>query len=180
VQFDADGAVFTIVVNHFKSKGSTCGEPSEGADGQGNCNLQRVLEANALLGFVGDLESIHPDVLVIGDFNAYTEEDPIHALEADLMNLDEGDPYSYNFFDVANAAPYIGRGALDHGLEPLQQLGGLAAFAMGEAGQISRILAPLAGGYFTYASLEEGKESAAGQLTADQLREIYGILEDDR
>ena len=56
----------------------------------------------------------------------------------------------------------------------------IAAFAMGEAGQISRILAPLAGGYFTYASLEEGKESAAGQLTADQLREIYGILEDDR
>jgi 3-dehydroquinate dehydratase-1 len=51
------------------------------------------------------------------------------------------------------------------------------AFAMGAAGQISRVLCPLVGGYFTYASIEEGRESAEGQLTAVELRKIYVMLE---
>jgi 3-dehydroquinate dehydratase type I len=52
----------------------------------------------------------------------------------------------------------------------------LVAFAMGEAGVLSRVLAPLAGAEFTYASLETGKHSAPGQLTVAQLAEIYGSL----
>ncbi|OGO30625.1 MAG: hypothetical protein A2Z29_10815 [Chloroflexi bacterium RBG_16_56_11] len=52
----------------------------------------------------------------------------------------------------------------------------IVAFAMGEAGQISRILCPLVGGYFTYASVGEGRESAAGQMTVKDLRKIYGLL----
>jgi len=55
----------------------------------------------------------------------------------------------------------------------------IVAFAMGAAGQISRVLCPLAGGYFTYASVEEGKESAEGQVTAGELRKIYGMLAND-
>jgi 3-dehydroquinate dehydratase-1 len=54
----------------------------------------------------------------------------------------------------------------------------IVSFAMGEAGQLSRVLSPLVGGYFTYASLGEGKESAAGQLTADELKTLYRMLED--
>jgi 3-dehydroquinate dehydratase-1 len=53
----------------------------------------------------------------------------------------------------------------------------IVAFAMGEAGQLSRVLAPLAGGYFTYASLGPGRESAAGQMTVDELNAIYGMVE---
>jgi 3-dehydroquinate dehydratase I len=52
----------------------------------------------------------------------------------------------------------------------------LVAFNMGEAGRVSRILSPLAGGYFTYASLAPGKESASGQMTAKEMREIYRLL----
>ena len=52
----------------------------------------------------------------------------------------------------------------------------LVAFAMGELGQISRILCPLAGGAFTYASTGEGSKSAPGQIMAAELREIYGVL----
>jgi 3-dehydroquinate dehydratase type I len=52
----------------------------------------------------------------------------------------------------------------------------VVSFAMGALGQISRVLCPLAGGYFTYASVGEGNESAAGQITVKELREIYGIL----
>ncbi|MBN1188917.1 MAG: type I 3-dehydroquinate dehydratase [Dehalococcoidales bacterium] len=52
----------------------------------------------------------------------------------------------------------------------------IVAFAMNEAGKTSRILTPLAGGYFTYASLAEGKESAAGQIPVKDLVEIYGCM----
>jgi len=47
---------------------------------------------------------------------------------------------------------------------------------MGEAGVISRILSPLFGGEFTYASTKTGSESAPGQLTIAELREIYRVL----
>ena len=49
----------------------------------------------------------------------------------------------------------------------------VVAFAMGDAGVTSRIFCPLVGGDFTYASLAEGKESAPGQVTVEQLKNIY-------
>lgn len=49
----------------------------------------------------------------------------------------------------------------------------LVAFAMGPLGLASRILSPMIGGYFTYASIASGKESASGQLTAVYLRSLY-------
>jgi len=52
----------------------------------------------------------------------------------------------------------------------------MVAFAMGPLGLTSRILCPLLGGEFTYASTEEGKESAPGQITVKQLRKIYGMV----
>jgi 3-dehydroquinate dehydratase len=52
----------------------------------------------------------------------------------------------------------------------------MVSFAMGPLGLASRVLCPLIGGYFTYASLGEGKESAPGQLTVDQLKGIYRMM----
>jgi 3-dehydroquinate dehydratase type I len=52
----------------------------------------------------------------------------------------------------------------------------MVAFAMGEAGRISRILSPLIGGYFTYASVAQGMEAAAGQIPVKELNELYGWL----
>jgi len=54
----------------------------------------------------------------------------------------------------------------------------IVSFAMGPLGFASRILCPLVGGDFTYASIEEGRESAAGQITARDLSKIYGMVED--
>ena len=51
------------------------------------------------------------------------------------------------------------------------------AFAMGEAGQVSRVLSPLVGGFFTYASMSQGKESAPGQIDVETLLKIYGMME---
>jgi 3-dehydroquinate dehydratase type I len=52
----------------------------------------------------------------------------------------------------------------------------IISFAMGPLGHASRVLCPLAGGYLTYASVEEGEESAPGQITAGDLRNIYEVL----
>lgn len=54
----------------------------------------------------------------------------------------------------------------------------IISFAMGPLGAASRILCPLVGGDFIYASIEKGKESAAGQLTVEALRKIYGMMAD--
>ena len=54
----------------------------------------------------------------------------------------------------------------------------VVSFAMGPPGSASRILCPLVGGDFIYASIEKGKESAAGQLTVEELRKIYGMMAD--
>lgn len=52
----------------------------------------------------------------------------------------------------------------------------VVSFAMGPLGSVSRILCPLVGGYFTYASIEEGKESASGQLVVRDLRRLYEMV----
>jgi len=52
----------------------------------------------------------------------------------------------------------------------------LVSFAMGPLGALSRVLSPLAGGYFTYASIETGKESAPGQVTVAELARLYEML----
>ena len=53
----------------------------------------------------------------------------------------------------------------------------VVSFAMGPLGFASRILCPLVGGDFIYASIEAGKESASGQITVRDLRKIYGMVE---
>jgi len=51
----------------------------------------------------------------------------------------------------------------------------VVSFAMGPLGVVSRILCPLLGGDFTYASLGEGRESASGQMTVGEMRQVYGM-----
>ena len=50
------------------------------------------------------------------------------------------------------------------------------SLAMGSLGYTSRILCPLVGGDFSYASIEAGKESAQGQITVADLRKVYGMV----
>jgi uncharacterized protein len=112
--------VFTVVANHFKSK--SCGgamppDPNaDQGDGQSCFNADRVAQAQAELRFVEQLQqsSGDEDVLVTGDLNSYTREDPIDVLTAGgLVNLMEreltaADRYSF-VFDGA-------QGVLDHAL----------------------------------------------------------------
>lgn len=52
----------------------------------------------------------------------------------------------------------------------------IVCHAMGQPGAVSRLLCPLVGGYFTYASIAQGKGSAPGQLTVRDLRTLYGMV----
>ncbi|MBI4303160.1 MAG: type I 3-dehydroquinate dehydratase [Chloroflexi bacterium] len=54
----------------------------------------------------------------------------------------------------------------------------LVSFAMGPLGAMSRVLSPLVGGEFTYASIEAGKESAPGQIAVRDLIQIYDMVKE--
>jgi 3-dehydroquinate dehydratase/shikimate dehydrogenase len=53
----------------------------------------------------------------------------------------------------------------------------IIAVAMGELGVYSRIVAPSRGALLTYGSLSSGQETAPGQLSARDLKDIYSIQE---
>lgn len=52
----------------------------------------------------------------------------------------------------------------------------LVCFCMGELGKISRLLSPLFGGFFTFAALERGSETAVGQMTIKEMKMAYELL----
>ncbi|MCZ8234555.1 MAG: ExeM/NucH family extracellular endonuclease [Inhella sp.] len=111
-----NGERFVLVVNHLKSKGSCPGSSSVGntdsGDGQGCWNARRVQQAQRLRSFVTEVQTATgiQDALLVGDFNAYAMEDPIHDLTSngyvDLIERYEPGAYSY-VFDAA-------AGRLDH------------------------------------------------------------------
>lgn len=122
---NATGALFTPVVNHLKSKGTSAGGPgdADSGDGQGLSNGTRTRAAEALVDWLATLANDatrqgDADFLILGDLNAYAMEDPVRTIEAgaddtagsadDYTNLVAGSAYSYVFDGHW--------GALDHAL----------------------------------------------------------------
>lgn len=116
--FAVDDLRFTIVANHFKSKGScdpTDGPNHDQGDGQGCWNALRVAQANNLWSWLetDPTASGARKFLALGDFNSYGEEDPIRVLKArgmvDVLAENAAEPtYSYVFRGES--------GRLDHAL----------------------------------------------------------------
>ncbi len=114
--FTKDGDAFTVVANHLKSKstGDATGDNVDAGDGQGQWNGDRVRQARSLAAFTDRLraQTGDDDVVLMGDFNAYTQEDPIEALRGagytDLGSAFDEGRYSY-VFDALS-------GSLDHAL----------------------------------------------------------------
>jgi 3-dehydroquinate dehydratase len=52
----------------------------------------------------------------------------------------------------------------------------MVCFAMGERGLLSRVLSPIFGASFTYASVKKGLETALGQPTIFELKELFRSL----
>jgi hypothetical protein len=78
--------LFTVAVNHLKSKGSDCNDVDDPdlGDGAGNCNLTRLAAAQDEMDWLASdpTGSGDPDFLIIGDLNSYDKEDPIDAFRA--------------------------------------------------------------------------------------------------
>ncbi|WP_232234571.1 ExeM/NucH family extracellular endonuclease [Actinoplanes sp. N902-109] len=112
------GAIdFTVIANHLKSKSASVtptGDNVDTGDGQGAYNGDRKRQAAALAEFVGKVEadSGTDKVILLGDFNSYTQEDPMQVL------YDKGfaDLHS-RFAPGKNSYVYGGEsGSLDHAL----------------------------------------------------------------
>ena len=81
-----EGKNFVVIANHFKSKGSApknlsgaeAAVNTDNGDGQGNSNGVRVKQARALATFAQRFNGT--PTLLVGDFNAYTKEDPLKVL----------------------------------------------------------------------------------------------------
>ena len=118
----ATGARVVVNINHLKSKGSPCDRPDTG-DGQANCSDVRTAAAGELVAWLATdpTRTGDPDILLLGDLNAYAHEDPVRAVTAagytDLLDGDVAEPYTYVFagqwgrLDHALASPALVRQA---------------------------------------------------------------------
>jgi 5'-nucleotidase len=108
-----EGGEFIAIVNHLKSKGdSTPPATGDNANGvQGAFNGDRTRQAAALLSFSSSLQTElgTTDVFLIGDFNAYSKEDPVVAI-TDAGYVDQGSKsgkYSYSFSGTSGSLDHI-------------------------------------------------------------------------
>ena len=119
-----NGEKFNLIANHLKSK--DCGDSTPGAgdadtgDGQGCFNGTRVRQADELRTFTALVQSNSgvTDTLVVGDFNAYAQEDPVYDLTSNGFidqvgrYLDKPGSNSYGYSYVFNGTS----GRLDQAL----------------------------------------------------------------
>ncbi len=98
-----NGEQLVVSVNHFKSKSGACDTP-DARDGQGACNTVRTIAARELATWLATdpTGTGDPDLLLLGDLNAYSKEDPMTTLlSRGLVDLEttrgRGDHYSYGF-----------------------------------------------------------------------------------
>jgi len=109
---------FTVVVNHFKSKGSSCASIGDPLDvHQAECNLARVAQAEALLDFAAWLQgnSGDEDVLITGDLNSYAMEDPMDTIKEGVDDIaGNGDDFTdlLQLFEGPTAYGYLFNGQL--------------------------------------------------------------------
>jgi predicted extracellular nuclease len=133
-RFQFGGNLATVVVNHFKSKGSSCTDTAGpdfalgddvGTDETGNCDLVRRYAAERLVEWADSKANNKwaGKVLLVGDFNAYEEEGPIEILidagYVDLVQRDGDDAFTYKFdgrygrLDYVFASPKLAKKVTD-------------------------------------------------------------------
>ncbi|HKI03810.1 MAG TPA: ExeM/NucH family extracellular endonuclease [Thermoanaerobaculia bacterium] len=79
----AVGKRFTVIANHFKSKGcsAAAGTDADASDGQGCYTDRRTKQAKHLLLWLAEtVLPATPNVLLLGDFNSYAKETPVTTL----------------------------------------------------------------------------------------------------
>jgi len=100
-----------VVVNHLKSKGSSCDDiddPDLG-DGAGNCNITRTTAAMAEVDWLAtDPTNTGVDnVILLGDFNSYDKEDPIDMIKLGADDMaGTGDDYLDMLYEMQGEGAY--------------------------------------------------------------------------
>ncbi len=112
---NSNGERVIITVNHLKAKSSGgTGSDADLGDGQGGYNHLRVTQAQNVVNTLNTLTSYYgdPDVLVVGDMNSYSMEDPIKVYtDNGIVNqLKRYSPADYSYVFNGNV------GYLDHSL----------------------------------------------------------------
>lgn len=117
----SDAAPLFVAVNHLKSKSTSkdaTGGDIDSGDGQGAYNAARVAQATALVQWVptaldqvkAETGTTVTDVALLGDFNSYSQEDPMQVLYdagySDAVKEADTNEYSYVYSSLA--------GSLDH------------------------------------------------------------------
>lgn len=129
--FEVGARVVTVIANHFKSKSAPEDTPNapQPADGQGFFNAERVAQAERLVALTAEIAADPDkgeDVLLLGDFNSYSEEDPIQAFEAagfvDLGTELAPDQETYSFDGQL--------GSLDHALASTSLAGAVTGYGV--------------------------------------------------
>ena len=106
--------VFTAVVNHLKSKGSSPRDQSDPnadrRDGAGAWNQRRLDGVTALKAWLETAPTAvdDEDILLMGDFNAYASEEPVqYLLSQGFVNVEDADAYSYVFDGQLGTLDYL-------------------------------------------------------------------------
>ncbi|MDR6990383.1 ExeM/NucH family extracellular endonuclease [Luteimonas sp. 3794] len=111
-----DGADFTVVAVHFKSKGcgTADGADRDRGDGQACWNAARTESAHRLLTWLETAPTgSNERVAVVGDFNAYAREDPLRL----FYNTGWRDPFASGADEPPHSFVFDGQaGRLDHAL----------------------------------------------------------------
>lgn len=125
------------------------------------------LESNLPAVFVKEIAEKHPQIKIIisyHDFNRTPDQ-----LDEIYQNMQDIPADFYKIALKANST--LDAMHLICWAKKLKK--NILAVSMGLQGHISRILQPVVGGKFTYASLEDDLQTAPGQLTARTLDECY-------
>jgi 3-dehydroquinate dehydratase/shikimate dehydrogenase len=129
------------------------------------------LEWDTAAEFVNKLSAAYPHIQLIGSYHDFTET------PADLTQLFQRifNP-AFTIHKIATFANTIcDTLRLLIFLQDTSQQHRLIGMAMGEYGETSRILAPVVGSLFTYGSVDSQSAAAPGQLTLQELTEIYRV-----
>jgi len=106
---------FTIVANHFKSKGSsdledTASDNYDQGNGAGFWNQRRLEAAQAVTAWVDTYPTgiSDDDIIILGDLNAYAQEEPVqYLLSQGFNNVENENTYSYVFDGQTGTLDYI-------------------------------------------------------------------------
>jgi shikimate dehydrogenase/3-dehydroquinate dehydratase type I len=165
--------IFTL---RKKSQGGRCERPQA----QRWVLLQRLaelspdyldLEYDTPVVWLDELRRRHPHLKIIGSYHDFTgtpDDLPalIQSLRACAFDLIKIATFAHTICDTLRLLIFLRENS---GKYPMIGL------AMGEYGQISRILAPVMGGLFTYGCLTPDAAAAPGQLTMTELTDTYRV-----